>query len=426
MTSNQTTNATIYLGRIYTPLSGGGWLDIPNGALAINEFGRIENIGIKEDIINLLPNYKIVDYQSFLITPGFVDCHQHLCHYDWARLIPNLMDWLKHIYEIEARFEDTKYAFDVSCRFFSNLIRHGTTTCCVHGPYFINATETAFQVASKMGLRVLIGMNTGDMNVPNPLNQPASKAIEDALHLYNKWHGAEDGLLSYCFTVRPAYCASKELLSRTAQVASHLQARIQSHLAEDHAGQQEILQYFPKYQSDTEVYLKMGILGPSTIMAHGIYLSDKDFSVLSRTGTSIAHCPRANLLAGGKQMNFHGARSHNIGIGLGTDLGGSKGLSMFRVMEDAIKVNSNLSVHDTMRMATLDGAKILRLADRLGSLEKNREADFLVLYPKILEHNKDIKMIDIEDLLSSLIFCGDDRDITLVNVRGKKPECLLA
>lgn len=411
--------ATTYLCRIYTPLAQGGWVDIPDGALVITE-GTIRYVGSRTDAISRYPSSVIKDYSSYLIVPGFVDCHQHLCHYDWIRLIPNLMKWLEQIYKIEARFKDLEYAVSVSRRFFSSLIKNGTTACCVHGPYFVEATNAAFQVASEMGLRVLMGMNSADKNIPPTLRTSTTTSTEEAKQLCRKWNGAAGDRLSYCFTVRPAYCASTKMLQSVSQAANELQARIQSHLGEDAEGQQRILQMFGGYHSDTEVYRDFNLLGRQTIMAHGVHLSDTDWGILSENGVSVVHCPRANLLAGGRQFDLRRARQFNIPIGLGTDLGGSKGLSMFRAMEDAMKVSPDISIHEIFRLGTLDGATALGLADKIGSLEVGKDADLLVLCPKIVNGEPSIASFHIDDLLSSLAFHGDDRDVKVVAVKGER------
>jgi guanine deaminase len=123
-------------------------------------------------------------------------------------------------------------------------------------------------------------------------------------------------------------------------------------------------------------------------------------------------------MAGGKQFQLEMAQRRGIRVGLGTDLGGGKGLSMFKAMEDAMKVTSKLSVHDTLRLATIDGAIALGLGDRIGTLEIGKDADFLVVSPKLAMATGG-QTVAIADLLSSLIFRGDDRDVQVVNVKGR-------
>jgi guanine deaminase len=210
------------------------------------------------------------------------------------------------------------------------------------------------------------------------------------------------------------------MLQSVSEAAREFQARIQCHLGEDSEGLTRILQTFKGYDSDTKIYRDFNLLGHQTIMAHGVHLSDIDCAILSQNGVTIIHCPRANLLAGGRQFDLRRARQFNIPIGLGTDLGGSKGLSMFRTMEDAMKVSIGIDIHEVFRLASLDGAKALGLEREIGSLEIGKDADLLVLCPKIVKDEVPIASFHIDDLLSSLAFHGDDRDVKEVVVKGKR------
>ncbi|NLS96967.1 MAG: amidohydrolase family protein [Planctomycetaceae bacterium] len=349
-----------------------------------------------------------------------MDCHQHLCHYEWVRLVPDLLKWLEAIYEVEAKFADLNHARKVSRLFFHELARNGTTACCVHGPYFPEATDVAFAIAKESGLRILMGMTAGDTGLPDSLLRDPTTLIEDATALCRKWDGKNRGLLSWCFTVRPAYCASESLLRQVAAAAMEQGARIQSHLGENLAGQRQILERFPGCGSEVNLYDETGILTPRTIMAHAIHLSENDFHRLACRRVAVAHCPRANLLSGGAQFSLRTAWMAKLHVGLGTDLGAGKGLSVFRSMEDAIKVTSGLSVHDVFRMGTLGSAAALGLEAEIGSLEAGKSADFVIVRPPCTRPSDCVRLLEIDGLLASLVFHGDDRCIESVCVRGRE------
>jgi cytosine/adenosine deaminase-related metal-dependent hydrolase len=93
---------------------------------------------------------------------------------------------------------------------------------------------------------------------------------------------------------------------------------------------------------------------------------------------------------------------------------------MFRTMEDAMKVSADISIHDVFRLGTLDGAKALGLSEKIGSLEIGKDADLLVLCPKIVKGEVPIASFHIDDLLSSLVFHGNDRDVKEVAVKGSR------
>lgn len=412
------TDSIVYLGRIYTPLKDGEWLDLPHGAIVVNKAGKITAVGPGRELRKGIDSSRVVDGGGCLITPGLVDCHQHLSHFHWMRLIPNLQEWLREIYRLEEAFADAAFSEQAARSFFTELVRNGTTTCCVHGPYFAEATNVAFAVAAAAGLRVIMGMNAGDKDLPNSLAKDISTSSHEASELCKRWDNGNGGLLSYCFTVRPGYCASAELLAAVARDAVARNARVQCHLGEDVRGREQILRCFPEYATETGMYDAFGLLDKRTIMAHGVYLTDAEYELLHIRGVGIAHCPRANLLAGGRQIDLREIQQVGIEVGLGTDLGAGKGLSMFRTMEDALKVTPSLSVHDLFRLATTDGAKVLGLHERIGTLEPGMDADFVFLAPKI-EGNAN-GYYAIEDVLSALVFRGDDRDVRAAYVRGKR------
>ncbi len=410
---------TILGGRVYTPLVQGDWLDIPNGAIAIDAAGKIEAMGHNAEIVQQFPKRQRIDMPDKLILPGLIDCHQHVCHYDWCTMIPDLMTWLKVIYSLELRFQEDAYAAFTAERFFADLISTGTTTVCAHGPYFYNATDIAFTLAKTSGMRVIMGMNTGDQNLPDPLSRPAKQNISDSIRLWKHWNRTENDRLRYCFTVRPAYCASADLMEGMAWAAKEFDGRVQNHLSEDEEGLSSMLKLFPGKQSDTEIYLEMGLLTPKTVLAHGVYLENKDPQLLAESGAAIAHCPRANLLAGGKQCDLGLFSDYQIPCGLGSDLGGGKGMSMFNVMEDALKVSPQLSIHELFNLATLGGAKALGLQKTIGSIEQGKEADLIVVSPTMPAQLTPLnEPEEIEDLLAALVFRGDDRNVNQVIVGG--------
>src|SRR5262249_6279790 len=254
--------------------------------------GRIEEL-TSVDPRPRLPDAEFHDLSAFAIIPGLVDAHVHLPQFAIMGIgSDSLLTWLSnYTYPEEMRFSDSGYAYRISEGFFDALIANGTTCACIYCSVHETATDIAFEVASRKGIRAFIGKTMMDRNAPAALLESAEASIEASLNLCSKWDGAAGGRLRYVFTPRFARSCSLDLMRETARIAERHGAFIQSHLSENEQEVEWIRALFPGRASYTDVYGFAGILGERTIMAHCIHLTDAEISLLSSTQTNIAFCP---------------------------------------------------------------------------------------------------------------------------------------
>ncbi len=110
-------------------------------------------------------------------------------------------------------------------------------------------------------------------------------------------------------------------------------------------------------------------------------------------------------------------------IGLGTDVGAGPDLSMFRVARAAWNVHSMTgtppSPSELLRAATIGGARALGFQD-VGSLEKGKSADFIVLNRERIVPPGAPSLESTQDLLSRILHRGGRSSILSVYVRGKR------
>ena len=157
--------------------------------------------------------------------------------------------------------------------------------------------------------------------------------------------------------------------------------------------------------------------------------------MLSEKNANIAFCPTSNLFLGSGLFNLDKSREYHIPVGLGTDVGAGTSLSIIQTMDEAYKVTQmrkaftdkpeevhSLTPRENLYLATLGGAKVLSLQDKIGSLTPGKEADFVVLDPLagsiLSERNKQAKNID--EILFGMEMLGDDRIVAHTYVMGKK------
>jgi cytosine/adenosine deaminase-related metal-dependent hydrolase len=132
----------------------------------------------------------------------------------------------------------------------------------------------------------------------------------------------------------------------------------------------------------------LGLLGPKTVLAHCWPLDPADVEILARTDTRVAHCPRARRVYGFKgRCPVPEMIDAKVLVGLGTDQCGSD--RSYTLWEDMFLAPrwQRLLLHDghlippgkVLEMATIDGARALGLAEKIGSVEVGKDADLIVV-----------------------------------------------
>lgn len=417
---------TLFLGHIVSPVDARKYSDIKDGAMVVDGDGTIVFVGGSKDCSKRFPTVsQTYDFQNKLIVPGFVDMHLHLPQVtETGKSGEHLMGWLeKYIFPSEARFADTEYAARIARWFFDELARNGTTTAVVMCTIHKDATDVAFEAAARQGIRVVMGKVMMNVNATPALTENLIDSLAGSEELCRKWHGHDSGRLMYAFTPRFAVTSTREALMETGKLwAANKGSYMHTHLAESIGEIELVKELFPEFRTYTDVYDAHGLTGERTIFAHSIHLDDDDMNLLKNKECSLAHCPSSNFFLKSGIFKYSAVERLGIRFGIGSDVAAGPQMSLLGVMKDANYSQSDrwLTPSELFYRATLAGARALFLDDKIGSLEPGKEADFVVLDPTRrtgIPH--DILLHPTDDILSSLVFLGDDRVITETYVRGK-------
>ena len=408
-----------------SPESPTKYLDVRHGAIVVDARGKIAAVGDLEAMRKRYPAAAVFDFGERLIMPGLVDLHIHLPQFTQiGKSGQTLLGWLEtYIFPAEMKFADAEHARRIAHWFFEELAKNGTTLAAVFTTIHWQSTDVAFQVAKEMGSRVIMGKVLMDQNAPASLREDTEDSIERSLQLCEKWHGQEDGRLLYSFIPRFAITSTEKQMRQAAKLwHSHPGTYMHTHLAESLEECVVVQKQFPEARSYTDVYERMGMLGERSIFAHSIHLDDDDMSTLSRTKSSVAHCPSSNFFL--KSGFFKYKRVENAGVrfGLGSDVAAGPYMSLFEVMRDANYAQHDdwLSPAEVFYRATLGGAIAAWLDDKVGSLTAGKEADFIIVNPNRKSGiAANILKQSTEEILSSMVFMGDDRLVEATFVRGR-------
>jgi guanine deaminase len=416
----------VYLAHIISPRSAEAFDEFVNGAMAVDDAGRIVEVGDKSAVVGRFPRATVVDFGQQLLLPGLIDLHVHLVQFaQTGRAGDTLLGWLtKYIFPAEERFSDEEHARKVADWFFREMASNGTTLAAVFTSVHASATDIAFETAERTGVRVIMGKTMMDRNSSPELTEDTAKSIAESESLCRKWHGRDNGRLMYAFTPRFAPTSSSELLKGAGRLwKSFPGTYMQTHLSENVDEVSWVKQLFPEARDYVDVYASHGLIGTNSILAHSIHLSDSEIETIAANDCGVAFCASSNFFLKSGVFPIERMQQAGVKFGLGSDVAAGPEMNMFRVMKDSAYIEQDLwlTPAELLYFATLAGARAVNLQDKVGSLEAGKEADFIVVDPTAKSSvPADILEQPAGEILSSLVYVGDDRMVKATYVRGKR------
>ncbi|GAA0688264.1 guanine deaminase [Marinobacterium maritimum] len=400
---------------------------VADGLLWIQD-GRIKHVGEACDLKQQLPAGQVIeDRRGCLLIPGLIDTHTHYPQLSVAASpAGTLFDWLEQrAFPAEAALEQPGMAEVLAHRFIAEMLRNGTTTAMVFAGVQPESADALFQHAQHLGLRMIAGKVLQDRLVPDALRESPEQAQEETDRLIQRWHGRDR--LAYALTPRFAPACSEALLALCRDwLRQSPSLYLQTHLAETREECERVAQEFPRYKGYLDLYDQFGFLRPGSVFAHAIHLNSDEQQRLGESGAAVAHCPSSNLLLGSGLMPLKALQQAGVPLSVGTDVGAGPSCSVLKTLADALRVQQlrgePLGVLQAFYLATLGGARALRLEQEIGSFRQGIEADFLVLdleaTPELAERTA--RADSLEEMISLLILLGDDRLIAETNIQGRR------
>ena len=236
------------------------------------------------------------EHRGQLLMPGFIDTHVHMPQLEViASFGTELLHWLEtYTFPAELRYADPAVCAAGASRFLDALLAHGTTAAVVFPTVHKASAEALFAAAETRSMRVITGKCLMDRNAPPGLTDTLASAERDSIELVERWHGRARG--AYAHTVRFAPTSSDAQLALAGRLlGAYPGTYLQTHVAENQDELRWVAELFPDARSYLEVYARHGLLGPRSVLAHGIWLDAADRALLGRAGAQIAHSPSSNL-----------------------------------------------------------------------------------------------------------------------------------
>ncbi len=384
------------------------------GAVAIKG-GRIVAVGTPSDLLRLYFPKQNISRPHSVVLPGLINTHTHAAM-NLLRGIADdlpLKDWLtKFIFPAEGKNVSPGFVKAGTLLACAEMVRGGTTTFA-DMYYFESDVASAVDTC---GMRAVLGETWLDFPVPD--HRDLAESIKVTRAFLEKWKGHPR--IVAAVAPHAPYTNAKESFLAARDLALEFKAPLLIHLSETRDEQRELAE---KYGTTPTNWLEsIGFLGPNVLAAHCVWCDADDLRLLSERHVGLSHNPESNMKLGSGVAPVVAARRVGIAVGLGTDgvAGSNNDLDMWEAMDFAgklAKVSSMdptvLPAKDLLRMATIEGARAMKLDDRIGSLEAGKRADLVAVdLVRARTH-------PVWDLLSTLVYVVKESDVSLTMVEGR-------
>ncbi|WP_250307498.1 TRZ/ATZ family protein [Streptococcus sp. Marseille-Q3533] len=387
-----------------------------DGILAVKE-SQIVYVGQENQEI-LKQADQIIDYQGAWIMPGLVNCHTHsaMTGLRGIRDDSNLHEWLEdYIWPAEAEFtpEMTTKAVKEA---LTEMLQSGTTTFNdMYNPNGVDIAEVYEAVkASKMRCYFSPTLFSSEA-------ETTKEAITRTRAIIETIKGYQDPNLKVMVAPHSPYSCSRDLLESSLELAKEENIPLHIHVAET---QEESGIILKRYGKRPLAFLdELGYLDHKAVFAHGVELNEAEITRLADSQVAIAHNPISNLKLASGIAPVVQLQKAGVAVGIATDsVASNNNLDMFEEGRTAALLQkmkngdaSQFPIETALKSLTIEGAKVLGMANEIGSLEVGKQADFLVIQPQGKIH-----LQPQENMLSHLVYAVKSSDVNDVYIAGEQ------
>ncbi len=380
---------------------------LKDAAIAI-EGNRILDIGPSKEIIASYDAKEEINASDMIVLPGFINAHTHIAMCIISRLGREQKDRLYKVYWPMEKAWIPEDCYKAALMGAAEALLFGTT--CIVDHYFF--MEEIAKATTELGIRGVLGHTI--MTEDGPWTGRAE--FEKGVSFVKRWKGKHP-LVIPCLAPHAPDTVSPDWLAELREIASEQNVKIHMHLSQSRREVSKVRGAWGKgARSPVDLLHKLKILGPDLIAAHCIHVDEQDLKLLSQARTNVVYCPSTYAL-GGSYAKATKMLELGIRVLIGTD---ARPADMIEEMRAAAMTQRQLTGNPSamgfknlLRMATIDSAKALGLGDKLGSLEKGKIADLILINMKKPHMNPRF------DPRANVVYNANGNDVDTVIVDGK-------
>jgi cytosine/adenosine deaminase-related metal-dependent hydrolase len=386
---------------------------IAPGAVVVDG-SQIEAVGTRADVVAQYPDHEERSYD--IVAPGMVQAHVHSVQ-SLGRGIADdepLLEWLfEHVLPMEAAMGPEAMETAATLGYLE-LLESGVTTCIDH--LSVNHADRAIEAAGETGIRARLGKVLMDTNAPAGLEEDTDAALAETERLIQSYHRSYDDRIRYAITPRFAVTCSEACLRGCRDLADEHDVLVHTHASENRDEIETVEERTG--MGNIEWLHEVGLTGEDVLLAHCVWTDENERDLLADTGTTVVHCPSANMKLASGVAPIEAYLDRGIPVALGSDgppcnntLDPFTELRQASLLAKVDALDSTaLPAERLLEMATLTGAQTAGF-ERVGALREGWRADVIGL------STDTSRATPIHDPISHLVFAahGDDVELTMVD-----------
>ncbi len=355
------------------------------------------------------PGDRIIRADGRFVMPGLINAHTHSGHTLARGLVDNLpLDrWMVYVSYGSGR-SSPREAYVSAALGALELLRTGTTSLIDHAsrvlPDDFDAQADAVMTAYRdVGIRAAVAPLYGDVDyyqtlpfhlLPDIGERPSlgkplltPDELLTALHRFlDRWTGQHPRLSCLLGPSAPERC-TRDLLTGSVELARRYGIGLHSHLLE---AKFQRMTFERAGQSTVEFLVRIGLAGPASSFAHGVWLDEWEIGLLAETGVTVVHNPISNLKLGSGIAPLQTMLAAGLNVALGGDgAAANDSQNMFEVMKQTALLHKLYGLPEqwpsaevVLRLCLQGGARAV--GRPVGSLRPGHLADLVILNRRTL------------------------------------------
>ncbi len=372
---------------------------IQNGAVLVRD-GVIRDIGDAAMLKLRYPDEPVNDYGSAALLPGFIDLHTHLENAVLRGLVHDVpyATWIMAMRELSGKLDASDW-YDSAILGGLEAIAGGITTVAD-----VTSTGASCTATQKLGLRSVIYREVGAMD-RRRVDFAMRSAENDVAH----WREEVDSSrVTIGVSPSAVYTCHPEIFRKISEYAVRENVPVALRLAGDREecdfvrygsspfsvhqmdskrGFVEIPPWLPTGTTPINYALNWGAFESDNVMiVHGVYADDRDIRKMVEYDVSVASCPRINAQLGMGVAPLEEFNRAGLRVGLGTDSPAATDstdmlieMRIGMLLQRAVSRNGFIDSKTMLELATIGGARALKMDDKIGSLEVGKQADIIAI-----------------------------------------------